>query len=256
MSTAFEARPSLALLPWTQVATDGMLPFRKYRAGMTFLFPSRTYGNAAAEEVAAMRAPKSARRAYLEALGIALLLAIGIRGFALQGFKIPSASMLPTLQTGDHLLINKLRYGIRIPLLDIWLVRYAEPQFDDVVVFEFPLKRSENYVKRVIAGPGEVVEIRNKQVFVNGEPRDSEHAYFAEGKDGPLDDGLRDNYGPVTVPSAHLFVLGDNRDRSYDSRFWGFLPVEEVEGEAVVVYWSWDSQDQWVRWERLGGWIH
>lgn len=223
---------------------------------MTFSLPSRTYGSASGERVAAVGAPKSALRAYLESLAIALVAAVAIRGFALQGFKIPSSSMLPTLQTGDHLLINKLRYGIRVPLLDAWLVRYAEPQFDDVVVFEFPLKRSEDYVKRVIAGPGEVVEIRDKRVFVNGEPRDTEHAYFADGKDGLADDGLRDNYGPVTVPPAHLFVLGDNRDRSYDSRFWGFLPVEEVEGEAIIVYWSWDNQDRWVRWERLGGWIH
>jgi signal peptidase I len=207
-------------------------------------------------ETADGRGSKPALRAYLESLAIALLLAIAIRGFVLQGFEIPSASMLPTLQSGDHLLINKLRYGIRLPLLDTWLLRYAEPQAGDVVVFEFPLNRSETYVKRVIAGPGEVVEIRNKRILVNGVPRDTEHAYFADGTDAPTESGLRDNYGPATVPSGHLFVLGDNRDRSYDSRFWGFLPVEEVEGKASVVYWSWDNQDRWVRWERLGGWIH
>jgi signal peptidase I len=100
-----------------------------------------------------------------------------------------------------------------------------------------------------------VVEIRNKRVLVNGEARDTEYAYFAEGIDGPSEAGLRDNYGPATVPSGHLFVLGDNRDRSHDSRFWGFVPEAEVEGKAIVVYWSWDSQDRWVRWERLGGLI-
>lgn len=200
--------------------------------------------------------PASMLRAYLESLAIALLLAVAIRGFVLQGFKIPSSSMLPTLQTGDHLLVNKLSYGMRLPLLDRRLVQYAEPQPGDVVVFGFPLNPSEDYVKRVVAGPGESVEIRNKRVLVNGTQRDTEHAYFAEGSDGPADDGLRDNYGPVTVPSGHLFVLGDNRDRSYDSRFWGFLPIDAVEGKAMVVYWSWDNQDRWVRWERLGGWIH
>jgi signal peptidase I len=202
------------------------------------------------------RGPKSALRAYGESLAIALLLAIAVRGFVLQGFKIPSISMLPTLQAGDHLLISKLGYGIHLPLLDRWLLRYAEPLVGDVVVFDFPLNRSEDYVKRVIARPGELVEIRNKRVFVTGEPRDTEYAYFAEGRDGTPENGLRDNYGPVTVPSGHLFVLGDNRDRSYDSRFWGFLPLDAVEGKASVVYWSWDQQDRWVRWERLGGWIH
>jgi signal peptidase I len=220
--------------------------------------PSLPYELVAADIIgtASGPAPKSVLRAYLEALAIALVLAIGIRGFVLQGFKIPSASMLPTLQAGDHLLINKLSYGLHVPLFGGWLAQYAEPQFDDVVVFAFPLNRSEDYVKRVIAGPGEVVEIRNKRVFVNGQARDTEHAYFAEGIDGPPESGPRDNFGPATIPSGHLFVLGDNRDRSHDSRFWGFVPVDDVEGKARVIYWSWDQQDRWVRWERLGGLIY
>jgi len=220
---------------------------------LSFPFHAGAFGSV---QIAANRAPKSTLRAYVESLAIALVLAIVIRGFVLQGFKIPSASMLPTLQTGDHLLINKLRYGLHVPLLGSWLARYAEPQFDDVVVFAFPLDRSQDYVKRVIAVSGERVEIRNKRVFVDDQRRDTEHAFFAEGIDGPPESSLRDNYGPATVPSGHLFVLGDNRDRSHDSRFWGFVPVDEVEGEAMVIYWSWDQQDRWVRWERLGGWIH
>jgi signal peptidase I len=223
---------------------------------MNVVFPSQVRATPGSTGMTGSGVPKTAWRAYGESLAIALLLASAVRGFVLQGFEIPSISMLPTLQAGDHLLINKLRYGVHLPLLDLWLLRYAEPRFGDVVVFDFPLNRSEDYVKRVIAGPGEVVEIRDKRVFVNGEPRDTEYAYFAEGREASPASGLRDNYGPATVPSGHLFVLGDNRDRSYDSRFWGFLPVEAVEGEALAVYWSWDQQDRWVRWERLGGWIH
>ncbi len=172
----------------------------------------------------------------------------------MQAFKIPTGSMLPTLQIGDHLLINKLRYGLRLPFAARWLVVYSAPQPGDVVVFKYPVDRSKDFVKRVIAVGGEVVEIRDKQVLIDGAPSDSPHAYFADGRGG-IQSGARDNFGPVRVPTAQLFVLGDNRDRSYDSRFWGFVSVDDVEGKAVAIYWSWDGRDRWVRWERIGGLI-
>jgi signal peptidase I len=197
-------------------------------------------------------ARRSALREYLEAFAFALLVALAIRSFAVQAYKIPSSSMLPTLQIGDHLLINKLRYGIREPFFDGWLWLYSQPKPGDVAVFIYPQDRSKDFIKRVIAVGGETVEIRDKTVLVNGRPRDTPYAYFADGRDSIQPIGPRDNFGPVTVPTGHLFMLGDNRDRSYDSRFWGFVDVDDVKGKAVVIYWSWDGRDRWVRWERLG----
>ncbi len=196
--------------------------------------------------------PRSTLRAYAESIALAALLAILVRVFVVQGFKIPSASMSPTLQVGDHVLINKLRYGLRRPVGRGWLFLRSPPVPGDVVVFLHPVDRVRDYVKRVIAVAGEVVEIRDKQIFVNGALRDSPRAYFADGREGIMARGPRDNFGPVRVPPHHLFVLGDNRDRSEDSRFWGFVDLDDVEGKAAIVYWSWDRRNRWVRWERLG----
>jgi signal peptidase I len=174
-----------------------------------------------------------------------------IRGVGLEAFKIPSASMLPTLQLGDYVLINKLRYGLRVPGLDRWLVRYAGPQPGDVIVFANAKDMSADYVKRVVAVAGELVEIRNKQLLVNGVPREMPSAYFAQ-RAHVQSTGPRDNFGPVRVPPGQVFVLGDNRDQSIDSRYWGFVDVNDVEGKALLVYWSVDSDDGSVRWERTG----
>ena len=174
-----------------------------------------------------------------------------VRGVALQAFKIPSASMLPTLQIGDYLLVNKLRYGLRMPGSRRWWLRVSWPQPGDVIVFSDKRDRSVQYVKRVIAVEGEVVEIRDKQVFVNGRPRDVPTAYFSE-PSHVQSESPRDNFGPARVPRRHVFVLGDNRDQSFDSRFWGFVDVRMVEGKALLVYWSADGDDGWVRWERMG----
>lgn len=200
--------------------------------------------------------PKSALREYAEALVVALALALFVRSLVVQAFKIPSGSMLATLQIGDHLLINKLRYGLHMPILGGYIVRYADPQPGDVVVFVYPVDPSKDFIKRVIAVGGELVEVRNKKVYVDGRPRDFPQAYFADGLDSIQETGPRDNYGPVKVPAGHLFMLGDNRDRSYDSRFWGFVDASEVEGKAILIYWSWDGRDRWVRWERMGELIH
>lgn len=196
--------------------------------------------------------PKSALRNYGEALVVALILALVLRSFVVQAFKIPSGSMLPTLQVGDHLLISKLRYGLRLPLVGGWLLRYSDPEPGDVVVFTYPLDRSKDFIKRVVAVAGEEVEIRDKQLLVNGAARETPHAYFADGPGSVQSTGPRDTFGPTLVPEGHVFVMGDNRDRSYDSRYWGFVDLDDVQGKAIVVYWSWDGRDRWVRWERLG----
>jgi signal peptidase I len=197
---------------------------------------------------------KSVAREYTEALLVALLLAFFIRSFVVQAFKIPSGSMLPTLQIGDHILVNKFLYGLRLPYpLESTLIEWKQPSRGDVIVFVYPKDPSKDFIKRVIGEPGDTVEIRHKQVFINGEKIDDPYASFAdEDREIP---GPRDNFGPVTVPQHQLFVMGDNRDRSHDGRFWGFVDLDEVKGKAFLIYWSWDGQDRWVRWERIGSLI-
>jgi signal peptidase I len=199
---------------------------------------------------------KSTFREYVEAIGMALILALFIRTFVVQAFKIPSGSMIPTLQIGDHILVNKLAYGIRIPFWNQYLVEFKTPRRADVVVFIFPEDRSKDFIKRVIGVGGDVVEIRGKKVYVNKVVQEDPYARF-EGE-GALGGELpiRDDYGPTRVPDNHVFVMGDNRDRSYDSRFWGFVDLEDVKGKAFLIYWSWDGTDRWVRWERIGDLIY
>lgn len=198
---------------------------------------------------------KSQLREYAEALGVALLLALVIRTFVVQAFKIPSGSMLPTLQIGDHILVNKFVYGPRleIPLTQISLGQLPglrKPRPGDVVVFVWPKDRSKDFIKRIVAVAGQTIEVKNRQVFIDSKPFDDPHASFTNKRPGATGNG--DNYGPYTVPAGTVFVMGDNRDQSYDSRFWGPVPVEDIKGLALVIYWSWDGPDRWVRWERLG----
>jgi signal peptidase I len=201
--------------------------------------------------VARLRHAKSALREYAEAFAIALLLALLIRSFVVQAFKIPSGSMYPTLHVGDHILVNKLAYGVRLPLIGTWIVRFGVPHRGDVVVFVYPVDPSKDFIKRVVGVPGDAVEIRDKRIFVNGEAWDDPHGYFDD-PTGHQTHTPRDNYGPVTVPPGMIFVMGDNRDRSYDSRFWGFVDLEDVKGKAFFIYWSWEGEDRWVRWDRIG----
>ena len=198
---------------------------------------------------------KSTFREYAEAIGMALLLALFIRTFVVQAFKIPSGSMIPTLQIGDHILVNKLAYGVRAPLWGHYMVEFKSPQRGDVVVFIFPEDRTKDFIKRVVGVAGDTVEIRGKKVYVNGKAVDDPHAYF-EGDNVPGGVQIRDDYGPKKVPANHIFVMGDNRDKSYDSRFWGYVSLDDVKGKAFLIYWSWDGNDRWVRWERLGGVIY
>jgi len=199
---------------------------------------------------------KSALREYGEALVMAVMLALFVRTFVVQAFKIPSGSMLPTLQVGDHILVNKFIYGVRLPFFGKRVLSGSNPQRGDVVVFVYPVDPSKDFIKRVVAVGGDVIQIRDKHVYINGEVWDDPHAFFVDGEARGHGSNPRDNYGPVTVPPGHLFMMGDNRDRSYDSRFWGFVDLDEVKGKAFLIYWSWDGGDQWVRWRRLADLIH
>ena len=195
---------------------------------------------------------KSVFREYAEAIIIALVLALLIRTFVVQAFKIPSGSMEPTLEIGDHILVNKFIYGVKIPFTSLRLLSFNEPKRGDVIVFIYPVDPSKDFIKRVVAVEGETVKLMNKKLYINDVEVPDSHAVYKE--DSPLgtDPQKRDNFGPVTVPKGQIFVLGDNRDRSLDSRFWGFVPVNEVRGKAFIIYWSWDSQESTLRWKRLG----
>jgi len=198
---------------------------------------------------------KSVTREYVEALLVALLLAFFIRSFIVQAFKIPSGSMLPTLQIGDHILVNKFLYGLRLPYpIETTLWEWGQPNRGDVIVFIYPRDRSKDFIKRVVAVAGDSIEVRHKAVHINGSKVDDPHATFKYGEQEIP--GPRDNFGPITVPPHKLFVMGDNRDESHDGRFWGFVDLDDVKGKAFLIYWSWDGTDRWVRWERLGGLIH
>ncbi len=183
---------------------------------------------------------KSVFREYFEAICVAILLALFIRTFVVQAFKIPSGSMLPTLLIGDHLLVNKFIYGIKVPFTGQTLIPIKSPQRGDVVVFRFPKDRSVDYIKRVVGIPGDTVEIKDKKVFVNGKPENNIHAHYSSPTILDANASPRDNFGPISVPEGHIFVMGDNRDNSYDSRFWGFVDEKDVLGKAFILYWSWD----------------
>ncbi len=194
---------------------------------------------------------KSVFREYFEAIVIAVLLALFIRTFVVQAFKIPSGSMLPTLQIGDHLLVSKFLYGIKMPFTGTLLVPFKKVAQGDVVVFRFPKDRSVDYIKRVIGTPGDTVEIRDKKVFVNGKPIVDSHAHITSATILDTKSSPRDNLGPILVPEDRIFVMGDNRDNSYDSRFWGFVDQKDVLGKAFILYWSWDIKKPLFSFQRL-----
>ena len=219
-------------------------------------FPDSLKPSASLHEEATDTKKKSRLRENVEAILLAILLALFIRTFIVQAFKIPSGSMEDTLLIGDHILVSKFSYGIRMPFSNQTLIPVDVPERGDIVVFKFPGDPSVDYIKRVVGIPGDVVEVRGKQVFINGK---AENAPYAVHKDAYTIRGRyppRDNLGPVTVPPDSLFVMGDNRDNSNDSRFWGVVDYEELRGKAFMIYWSWDSEDFNVRWERLGDILH
>ena len=192
---------------------------------------------------------KSIVREYAEAIIVALLLAFFIRTFVVQAFKIPSGSMIPTLLIGDHILVNKFGYGVKNPLNgDVWIAA-GDPQRHDVIVFQYPQNPSLDFIKRVVGVAGDRVEIVQKKVLVNGEPFSEPNAVNLEEDILP---SPRDNMSPITVPPGSVFVMGDNRDNSHDSRFWGFVDLKAIKGKAFILYWSWDRENFTVRWKRLG----
>ncbi len=216
------------------------------------------------EEQETKQEKKSTFREYLEAFLIALLIALFIRTFIVQAFKIPSGSMESTLLIGDHIFVNKFVYGFRVPFLHRRILMFNKPKRGDVVVFIFPEDRSKDFIKRVVGVSGDLVEVRDKKVYVNGKLQNEPFVQYLD-KDTIVQ--RRDNFGPVRVPEHKIFVMGDNRDKSYDSRFWGFVDVNDVLGKAFVIYfsvrhdptfhlyqiWKWPSIS---RWSRIGKWIH
>jgi signal peptidase I len=207
---------------------------------------------------------KSGLRENVEAILIAVLLALFIRTFVVQAFKIPSGSMLPTLQIGDHILVSKFIYGVRVPFTGATLIPGAQPQVNDIIVFKFPQDPSLDYIKRVHGVPGDRIEIKDKDLYINGTLFSDSYGVFLDPMILPASVAPRDNFGPVTVPAGKLFVMGDNRDNSFDGRFWGFVDIAAVRGKAWRIYWSWDVQQplftldrlRSIRWNRLGDSVH
>ena len=192
---------------------------------------------------------------YVEPILIAILIALFIRAFIVQAFKIPSSSMEDTLLIGDHILVNKFIYGIRIPFTDTKVFQFVKPRRGDVIVFVFPLDPSKDFIKRVIGTAGEKVKIVNREIYINDRPIADPWGHFESIGSAEYRHDI-ENFGPVIVPRDSLFVMGDNRNNSEDSRFWGFLRVNAVLGKAFVIYFSWDGHaanllDK-VRWNRIG----
>ena len=191
---------------------------------------------------------KSTIREYFESIVIAVILALFIRTFIVQAFKIPTGSMEENLLIGDHLLVNKFILGPTASPIERALLPIGTIKRGDIVVFKYPEEPDRDFIKRVIGLPGESVEVREKKVYVNGTALDEPYAHYllpvstASEFHEVTSFDVRERYGPVTVPSGHYFVMGDNRDNSQDSRYWGFLPRDYVKGKALVIYWSYEAE--------------
>jgi signal peptidase I len=193
---------------------------------------------------------------YVEPIVIAVLIALFVRTFIVQAFKIPSSSMEPTLLVGDYLLVNKFIYGTKIPFMNEKILQLKKPQRGDVIVFIYPKDRSKDFIKRVIGQEGEKVEIVQNKIYINDRQIDDPWGRYSEKTPWARYLPSMEKFGPVTVPEDSLFVLGDNRDNSQDSRFWGFVTIDEVKGKAFIIYFSldWNARilmDK-VRWARVG----
>jgi signal peptidase I len=194
---------------------------------------------------------RSTLREYVEAALWALVLTLFLRAFVIQAFRIPSESMRDTLLVGDFLFVNKFEYGPKIPFTQIRLPGFRAPQPGDVIVFQFPQDPSKDFIKRCVAVGGQTLEVRDKQLLVDGEPRHESYVIHTDPNVRPAGYDFRDNFGPYTVNPGELFMMGDNRDNSNDSRYWGTLDMDLVKGRAMFLYWSWDSDRHWPRWKRL-----
>jgi len=207
-------------------------------------------------EGAAPPRKKGKLRENVEAILVAVVLALFIRTFVVQAFKIPSGSMKQTLQIGDHILVNKFIYGVKMPFVDKVVIPVKDPRRGEIVVFKFPEDPDKDFIKRVVGVAGDEIKIHNKKVFVNGKPLNHDFGIYVDPRIFPPSAEPRDNFGPISVPPNALFVMGDNRDQSYDSRYWGFVDLSAVKGKAFIIYWSWDKENFSVRWSRLGNLLH
>jgi signal peptidase I len=210
---------------------------------------------------------KSTAREYFESICVAVILALFVRTFVVQAFKIPTGSMENNLLIGDHLLVNKFVFAPTMSGLENTMLPIDPISRGDIVVFKYPEEPERDFIKRTIGLPGETIELRNKKVYINNSPLDEPYVHFLfppdESDEGGTEAGdfdVRRNYGPVVVPDGHYFMMGDNRDNSQDSRYWGFLPREYVKGKALFVYFSFADEPgglfSAVRWGRLLHQIH
>jgi signal peptidase I len=209
---------------------------------------------------------KSTVREYFESICVAVILALFVRTFIVQAFKIPTGSMENNLLIGDHLLVNKFDFAPTMSRLENMLLPVDPIRRGDVMVFKYPEEPERDFIKRVIGLPGETIELRNKKVYINGQPLDEPYVHFIVppgAEDESEDFDVRVKYGPVTVPAGHYFMMGDNRDNSQDSRYWGFLPREYVKGKALFVYFSFSDEASGgggflssIRWSRILHQIH
>jgi signal peptidase I len=191
---------------------------------------------------------KSTLREYFESIVVAVILALFIRTFVVQAFKIPTGSMENNLLIGDHLLVNKFVFGPTASSLERTLLPVGEIRRGDVLVFKYPEQPDRDFIKRIIGLPGDTLELKAKKVYINGQPIDEPYVHFLEPPREGADEhevtsfDVRERYGPVTVPEGQYFAMGDNRDNSQDSRYWGFLPRDYVKGRALLIYWSYESE--------------
>lgn len=231
------------------------------------------------EEQQAVKQKKSFYREWVEPFLIAAVVALFIRQFVVEAFKIPSGSMIPTLTIGDHLLVNKFIYGPRIPFTDTRIFSWKDPKRGEIIVFKYPENEDKNFIKRVVGLPGDKIAIKEGILLINDQPVklvNAEEAGLAADEKNPdaaygfrprvykeqlgsiihdmqyLHDQSSSSFGPVLVPKDSVFVMGDNRDNSQDSRVWGFVRQNKILGRALIIYWSWNGDDNWVRWKRIG----
>ncbi len=203
---------------------------------------------------------KSTAREYVESIIIAVILALFIRTWVVQAFKIPTGSMENNLLVGDHLLVNKFAYAPTLTALERTLLPIRQVHRGDVIVFKYPVEPDRDFIKRVIGLPGETLEVKRKVVYINGKPLTEPYVHFIRplSPEGAESLDVRDDFGPVTVPPDQYFMMGDNRDNSQDSRFWGFMPADYIKGKALMIYWSYEPEEGGVasmltstRWNRL-----
>jgi len=204
---------------------------------------------------------RSITRDYVEAIAWAVAITLALRTFVIQAFRIPSESMCDTLLVGDFLFVSKLDYGAKIPFTHMRLPGLHAPRRGEVIVFQWPEDPSKDFIKRCIATGGQTVEVRHKQVYVDGVRQTEPYVKHTIASEDPAGYTPRDNYSPPTVPPGELFMMGDNRDNSNDSRFWGTVPMDLVKGRALFIYFSTASQHWWdmpfyIRWKRLFKILH